>query len=55
MDELFSVIGRLYVDMTHAQKYIENLQTQLKEKDGEVINLKAKISSLSKDNDKLTS
>lgn len=48
MDELLSVIGRLYVDIYHAQKYIETIQTQLKEKDSEIVSLKSKISTLSK-------
>lgn len=32
MDELFLVIGKLYVDMYSMQKYIEQLQNQLKDK-----------------------
>lgn len=37
--------------MYHAQKYIETMQTQIKDKDGEIINLKTKISGPSKDKD----
>lgn len=51
MEELFNIIGKLYVDMYHAQKYMETTQAQLKEKDSEIINLKAKINNLSKDKD----
>jgi cell division protein FtsL len=50
MDELFSVIGRLYVDMYNTQKYIESLQKQVKDKDNEISLLKTKIVSASKDN-----
>lgn len=49
MDELFSVIGRLYVDMYNTQKYIESLQKQVKDKDNEISLLKTKIVSASKD------
>lgn len=49
MDELFSVIGRLYVDMYNTQKYIESLQKQIKDKDNEISVLKTKIVSASKD------
>jgi cell division protein FtsL len=49
MDELFIVIGRLYVDMYNTQKYIESLQKQVKDKDNEVSLLKTKIVSASKD------
>lgn len=48
MDELFIIIGRLYVDMYNTQKYIESLQQQLKDKDTEISVLKTKI--ISKDN-----
>lgn len=51
MEELFNIIGKLYVDMYHAQKYIETMQAQLKEKDSEIINLKAKLNNISKDKD----
>jgi cell division protein FtsL len=49
MDELFSVVGRLYVDMYNTQKYIESLQKQIKDKDNEISLLKTKIVSASKD------
>jgi len=52
MEELFGIIGRLYVEIYHAQKYIETIQNQLKDKDAEIIALKAKIASAVKDKDK---
>lgn len=52
MEELLSIVGRLYVDMFHAQKYIESMQNQLKDKDTEIIALKSKLSGLPKDKDK---
>jgi hypothetical protein len=51
MEELFGIIGRLYVEMHHAQKYIETIQAQLKDKDNEIVALKAKMSSSLKDKD----
>lgn len=52
MEELFGIVGRLYVEMYHAQKYIETVQAQLKEKDTEIISLKSRIASSTKDKDK---
>jgi len=52
MEELLSIVGRLYVDMLHAQKYIESMQGQLKDKDTEIITLKSKLVGLPKDKDK---
>lgn len=40
MDELFNIIGKLYVDMYNMQKLLEHLQKQLKEKDSEILKLK---------------
>lgn len=40
MDELFSIIGKLYVDMYNMQKVLEMLQKQLQEKDQEIQSLK---------------
>lgn len=39
-DELFSTIGRLYIDIYNAQKYIDILQKQLQEKDKEIQELR---------------
>lgn len=33
MDELFTIVGKLYVELINMQKYIELLQGQIKEKD----------------------
>lgn len=35
MEDVYAVIGRMYVDMYNMQKVIELLQKQLKEKDQE--------------------
>ena len=32
-DYIFTIIGKLYIDITNAQKIIEGLQMKLKEKD----------------------
>lgn len=40
MEDLFNIIGKLYVDIYNIQKVIERLQQQLKEKDSEIIKLK---------------
>jgi hypothetical protein len=29
MDELFTIIGKLYIDLVQSQKFIDNLQKQL--------------------------
>jgi hypothetical protein len=39
-DELFNIIGKLYVDLYNIQKVIEILQKQVKDKDLEIQNLK---------------
>jgi hypothetical protein len=43
-EELFNMIGRLYVDIYNTQKYLEILQKQIQEKDQEIKDLK-KINS----------
>jgi len=40
MDELFNIIGKLYVDLYNMQKVLEMLQKQVKDKDLEIQNLK---------------
>jgi hypothetical protein len=40
MEDLFNMIGKLYVDVYNTQKIIEMLQKQLKEKDQELAELK---------------
>jgi cell division protein FtsL len=39
-EELFSIIGRLYVDVYNTQRYIEVLQKQIQEKDTIIQDLK---------------
>lgn len=43
MDDLFIIIGKLYVDMHNMQKILEHLQQQNKDKDSEIIKLKQQI------------
>lgn len=43
-DELFNIIGRLYVDIYNTQKYLEVLQKQIQDKDNIIKDLK-KVSS----------
>lgn len=40
MDEVFAIIGKLYVDAYNSQKVIELLQQQLKEKNTEIEELR---------------
>jgi hypothetical protein len=40
MEELYNIIGKLYVDIYNAQKYIESLQNILKEKDKTIADLR---------------
>ena len=40
MEELYTMIGKLYVDLYNMQKFIERLQQQLAEKDNELKNLR---------------
>ena len=35
-DELFNIVGRLYVDIYNTQKYIEILQKQIQDKDSQI-------------------
>ena len=48
MDELFNIIGRLYIDLVQSQKLIENLQKRLKDKEEELSTLENSLGS--KDN-----
>ena len=48
MEEIFNIIGRLYVDSYNSQKVIELLQQQIKDKDQEINTLRQ---SQSKDQD----
>lgn len=40
MEEIFNIIGKLYVDSYNSQKVIEILQQQVKDKDKEIEELK---------------
>jgi hypothetical protein len=40
MDELFAIVGKLYVDLYNLQKVLEMLQKQVKDKDLEIQNLR---------------
>lgn len=42
MEELFTIIGKLYVELANMQKYIELLQSQNKEKDKKISELQNK-------------
>lgn len=43
MDELFTIIGKLYADVNQAQKILESFQQKIKEKDQEIQDLKKKL------------
>lgn len=43
MEDLFIIIGKLYVDMHNIQKILERMQQQIKDKDSEIIKLKQQI------------
>lgn len=43
MDELFNVIGKLYVEIYNSQKVLQILQDQIRQKDEEIQHLKSKI------------
>ena len=43
MDELFTIIGKMYVDLVQSQKVITELQKQVETKDSEIISLQNSI------------
>jgi CHASE3 domain sensor protein len=43
MDELFTLIGKLYVDLVQSQKYIDSLQKQIQVKDQELSTIQNSI------------
>jgi hypothetical protein len=49
MDELFNIIGKLYVDIYNTQKVLEIMRQQLQDKDNEIQKLKK--NSIVKDTD----
>jgi hypothetical protein len=40
LDNIFAIIGKLYVDVYNTQKIIEVIQQQIKDKDQEIARLK---------------
>jgi hypothetical protein len=48
MDELFTLIGKLYVDLVQTQKFIDNLQKQIQAKDNEISAMQSSLTT--KDN-----
>lgn len=40
MDELFNIIGKLYVDINNAQKVLDIMRQQLQDKENEIRKLK---------------
>jgi hypothetical protein len=49
MDELFNIIGKLYVDIYNMQKYMEVLQNKLKDQEKEILSLRNQDTSSSKE------
>jgi hypothetical protein len=45
MEELFTIIGKLYTDMVQMQSIISNFQQQLKDKDVRIAELEEKLSN----------
>ena len=43
MDELFNIIGKMYVDLIQSQKVITELQKKVEEKDKEILSLQSSI------------
>lgn len=46
MEDLYNIIGKLYADMVQAQKYLTMLQSENKEKDKTIADLRLEIKSL---------
>ena len=46
MEELFNIIGKLYVEVINMQKFIELLQAQNKEKDKKIAELQNNASDI---------
>jgi hypothetical protein len=44
MDELFNIIGKLYVDIYNSQRVIDMMRQQLQDKENQIQNLKNKQS-----------
>jgi len=48
MDDIFAVIGKMYLDLVQSQKIIESLQKKLEDQEKDTSSLQASI--ISKDN-----
>lgn len=44
MDELFNIIGKLYVDIYNSQRVLDMMRQQLQDKENEIQTLKSKQS-----------
>jgi len=49
MDELFTIIGRLYIELVQSQKIIDNLQKKISDQEKELSTLEKSFNS--KEND----
>jgi hypothetical protein len=45
MDEVFTIIGKMYMDIIQSQKVISELQKQLEDKNKEIVSLQSSIIS----------
>ena len=48
MEDIFAVIGKMYLDLLQSQKIIESLQKKLEDRENDISSLQASI--ISKDN-----
>jgi capsular polysaccharide biosynthesis protein len=51
MDDIFNIVGKLYVDIIQAQGVLEKFQQQLQDKDKQIAELKKMIEDHSLTND----
>lgn len=47
-EEIFNIIGKMYVDFYQMKTYIEDMQKQIQQKDQEILSLK---NSINKENE----
>jgi hypothetical protein len=45
MEEVFTIIGKMYMDIVQSQKVIAELQKQLEDKNKEIVSLQSSIIS----------
>lgn len=43
-EEIFNIIGKMYVDFYQMKMYIEDMQKQIQQKDQEILSLKNAVS-----------